>query len=338
MRRLDRWGGGESLQESKTPLLQRWGFLEIIDGTFRVYRARFVPLFFSVFLLIGLFQFVFELLNLQLTDTLEPMSDPFLDPIPTEAAMEPLGWGEGLLMALMAGSILFTYIFLHPLMRMAVCWITARKLIDDREVTTEEGLKQTWKTAVPALLTHWLVGVMILGGLTVIAALVFLPFSLLGIFTGEWVIALVLSGAVMALLILPLSLWVFIRLSLLFPVMAEERTSYFSAVKRSWRLTRRSFWRLFAFFLFVGIILYGFTGIIGGMLQLLLLGWNTMGWSYLWIGNIVAALVLAGLTCLVEAGLGVLATVLYVDQRIRREGVDLEHAFQLAAGKEDDRI
>ncbi|WP_170105253.1 glycerophosphoryl diester phosphodiesterase membrane domain-containing protein [Desmospora activa] len=324
--------------EHEASPLRRWGFLEIIDGTFQVFRTRFVPLFFSVFLLIGLFQFVFNLLNLQLSETLEPLSDPFLDPMPADASLEPFGWGEAVLMALMTGGVLVTYIFLYPLMRVAVSWITVRNLIEEQAVTTGEALKRAWKTATSALLTHWLAGAIVLGGLVVIAALVFLPFSLLGIIAGEWVVTLILSGIVFLLLILPLLLWVLIRLSLLFPVIVEEQTSYFAALKRSWSLTRRSFWRLFAFFLFVGTILFGVTGIMGVVLQLLLMWWASIDWTYLWIGNIIVALVLTGLTCLLEAGLGVLATVLYVDQRIRLEGVDLELAFRISAGKEDGRV
>lgn len=284
-------------------------------------------MFFSTFLLVGLFQFVYEILNLQLSETLEPFTDPFLDPLP-EDGMKPLGWLEGLIALLMVISFIFSYIFLHPLMRVAVSWITIRDLTEKRAVTTGEALKHAWKQGLPALLTHWLAGGMILGGLAVITAFIFIPFALLGMALGDWVIPLLLSVVFVAFLSTPLLIWVTVRLSLVFPVIVEEQTRYFAALKRSWRLTRRSFWRLLTIFLLFGVILVGFTGITGALLHLILVPGVVMGWSFLWAVEMGVALLLAGLTCLMEAVFGVLATVLYFDQRIRREGLDLEQSLR----------
>ena len=121
-----------------------------------------------------------------------------------------------------------------------------------------------------------------------------------------------------------------IRLSLTLPALVLERISPATAIKRSWQLSHGSFWRLFGIILLTWIIV-GITadvlaipftiigGIVGGGSGGLLGTAATTSVTALIIGAI--GTVLAGtITRPVSAGVNVL---LYVDLRMRREGLDL---------------
>jgi hypothetical protein len=122
-----------------------------------------------------------------------------------------------------------------------------------------------------------------------------------------------------------------IRLSLTLPALVLERISPRAAIKRSWQLTSGSFWRLFGILALTGII-------VGIAAEVLSIPFNLVGAA---VGGgssggvfgaaastSVAALVIgaigtilaATVTRPISAGVNVL---LYVDLRMRREGLDL---------------
>jgi hypothetical protein len=178
-------------------------------------------------------------------------------------------------------------------------------------------------------------------------------FLVVGILTALWaVLGLVLyilhlAGAPTALIVglgalgffpaLVLTIWFGVMLSLAAPAVVLERQGPMQSVRRSWRLVRRSFWRVFGILLLAGLI----VAIAGGILQLpfdIGAGVSSFGGNLLSgrgpsvlstlitaIGGIVAGTV----TRPIAAGVIVL---LYVDMRMRKEGLDL--ALQTAAGSE----
>jgi hypothetical protein len=121
----------------------------------------------------------------------------------------------------------------------------------------------------------------------------------------------------------------FIRLSVSLPALVLERISPVSAVKRSFELSRGSFWRLFGILLLtqiivsvaalvlsipftvVGSVLGGSAGLFGASAKVSLAGLIVGA-----IGGIAASTV----TAPISAGVAVL---LYTDLRMRREGLDL---------------
>jgi hypothetical protein len=121
-----------------------------------------------------------------------------------------------------------------------------------------------------------------------------------------------------------------IRLSLTLPALVLERISPVNAIKRSWQLSRGSFWRLFGILLLTAIIVgvaadvlaIPFTvlevGIGGGSSGIFGMATSTSVVALIVgaIGSILASTV----TRPIGAGVNVL---LYVDLRMRREGLDL---------------
>jgi hypothetical protein len=121
-----------------------------------------------------------------------------------------------------------------------------------------------------------------------------------------------------------------IRLSLTLPVVVLEHLSPVAAIKRSWQLSHGSFWRLFGILVLTGIIVavagsvlaipFSLIGSLvgGGSASFLGTAATTSVWALIFgaIGSILAAAV----TRPISAGVNVL---LYVDLRMRREGLDL---------------
>jgi len=121
-----------------------------------------------------------------------------------------------------------------------------------------------------------------------------------------------------------------VRLSLTLPAVVLERISPVDAIKRSWRLTNGSFWRLLGILLLTAII----VGIAGAVLTTpftlvgALIGHGSAGLFSVGTTTSAAALVIGGIGTIlattvtrpISAGVNVL---LYVDLRMRREGLDL---------------
>jgi hypothetical protein len=124
-------------------------------------------------------------------------------------------------------------------------------------------------------------------------------------------------------------LW--IRLSLTLPAVVLERLSPVTAIKRSWQLTHGSYWRLFGILALTGIIVavatYVLTipfallgGLAGGGGSLGMFGAGASTSAVALIVSAIGAVLAATVTRPVSAGVNVL---LYVDLRMRREGLDL---------------
>jgi Membrane domain of glycerophosphoryl diester phosphodiesterase len=128
--------------------------------------------------------------------------------------------------------------------------------------------------------------------------------------------------------IFELLLWV--RLSLTLPAVVLERISPVDAIKRSWQLTHGSFWRLFGILALTGIIVavatyvltipFSILGAVAGGGSLGMFGTAATTSATALIIGAIGAILAATVTRPLSAGVNVL---LYVDLRMRREGLDL---------------
>ncbi|GAA0281609.1 glycerophosphoryl diester phosphodiesterase membrane domain-containing protein [Streptomyces polychromogenes] len=133
--------------------------------------------------------------------------------------------------------------------------------------------------------------------------------------------------------------WFYVTFALAPPALMLERGTPAAALKRSAKLVKGSWWRIFGIsmltwvmrFILSGIIVLPFAAaamIFGGGLTAVLDGSAGLSWPFLIITGIGAV---AGATVTIPMQTGV-TTLLYIDQRIRREALDLELAR--AAGVE----
>ncbi|MEV6791866.1 glycerophosphoryl diester phosphodiesterase membrane domain-containing protein [Streptomyces sp. NPDC051320] len=207
----------------------------------------------------------------------------------------------------------------------AVLTIVVSRSVLGRPVT----LSDAWGEAKPQLLR--LVGLSLLLPLIYAAVVTIgiLPGLLAGGAAGAGLSAL---GGLAALVVV---VWLWIRLSLAGPALMLERQGIPAAMRRSAKLVRGVWWRIFGIMLLTVLLSLIVSMIIsvpfnvlavaadGKSLGSLFSGSSPeFGWSYLIISG-VGAVITAALTYPFSAGVTVL---LYVDQRIRREALDIDLA------------
>ncbi|MFD9335266.1 hypothetical protein ACFWBF_12795 [Streptomyces sp. NPDC060028] len=189
-----------------------------------------------------------------------------------------------------------------------------------------------WRDARPQL--PRLLGltlILMLGAILLIGVLV-LP----GILLGSYGLGLLGVFAGLGMVV-----WLWTALSLSSPALMLEKASVSKALARSWKLVRGSWWRIFGITALTQLITAFLSGIIvfpltalglalfGGDIGALADGTGEAGWGYL-ILTAIGVVIALTITMPMQSGVTVL---LYVDQRIRREALDLELAR--AAGLEN---
>ncbi|MFJ7259364.1 glycerophosphoryl diester phosphodiesterase membrane domain-containing protein [Streptomyces globosus] len=183
---------------------------------------------------------------------------------------------------------------------------------------------EAWRDARPQL--PRLVGLALAIGLgaAVLATVLLLP----GVLTRST--GLLLLGGLAAL---PLLLWLAIRFTLASPALMLEKSGIVTALRRSSKLVQGSWWRIFGITALTAIITlvvsFAILIPINGLALLIAGGLDgfdqqtlATSWSFLVISGI-GAVIVQTVTIPMQAGVTVL---LYVDQRIRREALDLELA------------
>jgi len=194
------------------------------------------------------------------------------------------------------------------------------------------GFAALWKRAAKRIgpLIGWtlLVGLALIVGVAFLVLIVVLAASVstTGLVVG--IVIAVLLGLGLAVL----GAWIGVKLSLVPSVIVLEQAGIRQAVARSWRLTDGYFWRTFGVLLLVGAIL-NFAAqvvvqpvsIVGTLLGVVIDPTGTG--AYLTITIIttvvttVLSLLIGAITAVVQAAL---VAVIYIDLRMRKEGLDLE--------------
>jgi hypothetical protein len=220
--------------------------------------------------------------------------------------------------------LLVTYLILIVASQLLTGMLTVvigRSVLGDRVTVS-----QAWRQTLPRLPAMLGAMVLFLGTIVVMWAV----FVGLGVFFGAGLNA---SGAVLGgyfiivgIIVLCLTVWLWTSFLLANQVVVLERAGPVRALARSWRLVRRSWWRVFGISLLAGLI----VGITGTILQLPFSVPAGMITSHAGtplhppllaviigtVGMIVARTVTGAL----QAGVYVL---LYVDLRMRKEGLDM---------------
>ncbi|MFD9412778.1 hypothetical protein ACFWBN_38055 [Streptomyces sp. NPDC059989] len=189
-----------------------------------------------------------------------------------------------------------------------------------------------WREARPQLLR--LIGLTLLMALG--AILLFVALLLPGILLQNP--GLAIAGVFAAF---PLFAWLWIKFSLASPALMLEKSTVFKSLARSSKLVKGTWWRIFGITALTTIITSIVSAIIvwpltivgmvafGGGLSGIEDGTASTAWGALILSGI-GAIIAQTIVMPIQSGVTVL---LYVDQRIRREGLDLELAR--AAGVEN---
>ncbi|MGZ4625584.1 MAG: glycerophosphoryl diester phosphodiesterase membrane domain-containing protein [Kineosporiaceae bacterium] len=195
---------------------------------------------------------------------------------------------------------------------------------------------EMWRRARGRLLAA--LGVSLLTGLlATLAGLALLIPGILALVAGasELGAVLLLVGAVGAVVV-ALLLWV--RWSLAAPALVLERASVTTAMRRSWHLVNGSAWRVFGILLLAGIIVSIGQAIITVPFGLLA-GLPAAGQpsQYADLGLTFVQLVISGVGTIIAGAVfypfnAAVSALLYIDLRMRREGLDVRLARAVAEG------
>ncbi|MET0480709.1 MAG: glycerophosphoryl diester phosphodiesterase membrane domain-containing protein [Mycetocola sp.] len=194
-------------------------------------------------------------------------------------------------------------------------------------------LRETWKATWPRL-GHLLLWTLIAGGALAVAVALIVGVVWLLVALGDGFMA---AGVVLAILaglaLLAAAVWLGIKLSIVPSVIVLERVGVPQAIRRSWRLTDGYFWRTLGVQYLIAFIVGTVSQIVVTPISLLYglaLGLvdptstTAEDWiapALLYVGLIVVSLLVASVTSVVQS-----ATIafIYVDLRMRKEGLDLE--------------
>jgi len=193
------------------------------------------------------------------------------------------------------------------------------------------GLWRAAKGRIGALI-GWsaLISVALLLAIAIIAVAIALIVAFGGV---AGIVVGVLLGFLFAAVFIAAAAWLGTKLSLVPSVLMLERLPLRAALARSWSLTTGSFWRVLGTLLLVSVIVNIATSIITTPLQLFAsFGATLINPNGDTTGYLVTAGILAVVTVIVSAVFGAIAAVvqgsapalIYIDIRMRKEGLDLE--------------
>ena len=172
----------------------------------------------------------------------------------------------------------------------------------------------------------------LLGLMGVVSGAALLAF---GIYIGAWVLLVVFSGSVALIVIWGVitvpafiagMVWFWVRFYYLpAPILMLEPVGVFGAIRRSYALTRKQFWRIFG----IGVLTAIVTGIAGGMLSAPV---SIVGQlvsvaipEYALLGlAITQALTSVISSAFVAPFTSAVTSLQYIDQRMRKEAFDVE--------------
>ncbi|CAM5670545.1 membrane protein [Streptomyces spiroverticillatus] len=315
------WGGPPPAAKPGVIPLRPLGLGDILDGSVSTARAHWRTVLGVTVVVAVLVQIAdIVLQRFVLPAPMEITADP--ESNPTEALRQSLESMQDSMISLVPSLLIST---VGTLFTTALLTIVVSRSVLGRSVS----LGDAWREAKPRL-PHLLGLTLLLSvGAMAILTVAALPGLLLGSVGG----ALLSAFGVLAASVLVIWLWV--RFSLASPALMLERQSIGQSLRRSAKLVQGSWWRVFGIQLVTALLTFLVSMIIvmlfstialftdgSGMGELLTGNSPEFGWAFLVISSI-GAVIAACITYPISAGVSVL---LYIDQRIRREALDLDLA------------
>ncbi|MFC0715295.1 glycerophosphoryl diester phosphodiesterase membrane domain-containing protein [Cellulomonas biazotea] len=308
-----------ALQPGIVPL-RPLGLGEILDGAFKAVRANPKVMFGLAALVVSIAVIVESVVTWyvqglvagQVADVVRE-----LDPTGETGIADQASMLVGQLLALPVTTFATTILT-------GLLMVSVSRSVLGRSISIGEALR-SWRV-------WWVLGFTLLAGFAVVLAIALVTGAVVGLVALDapgWAVAVGIVGLV---LLVVGGMWFTVRTLLVTPALMLEGKGFWRTVGRAWRLTRGSFWRLLGIYLLVnllvGIVLQIILTPVGVLTALLLqdpLGTSFASIVITGIGNAV------GLT-LSTTFLAAVVALLYIDVRMRREGLDIELGRAVQAG------
>lgn len=205
-------------------------------------------------------------------------------------------------------------------------------VVSDAVLGRRISMRETWTRIRPRL---WaLLGLtLLLSVVALLAVAIVVGIVVVAALTAGTVLAVIL-GVLLGLGLVVGVLFLSVRLMMASPALVLEGIGPVPAIKRSWALTRPAFWRLFGISILASLIAGTVSAVVGVPGSLLDLGgYSTDGVTSILLlvgGQLWSAVVSAAVAPFVTGTTG----LLYIDQRMRKEGLDV--TLMSAAASRDD--
>ncbi|MFH8657105.1 glycerophosphoryl diester phosphodiesterase membrane domain-containing protein [Streptomyces afghaniensis] len=316
------WGGPPPAAKPGVIPLRPLGVGEILDGavsTMRTYWRTVLGISLTVAVITEVIVVLFQGLVLNDSSS-EALNDP-------SATLSELSRAMG--DAMLNSTVVFVISLVGTVIATALLTTVTSRAVLGKSVTIGEA----WRDARPQVVK--------LFGLICLLLLITAGIVTVGTLPGILVVAAGSTGAGVALTVLGVigagivALWLMIRFSLASPALMLEKQGIKKAMSRSTKLVRGTWWRIFGIQLLAtiianvvaSIIVIPFTFLAAALSGDGVTGWlnsggSGLGWTFLIVSGI-GAVIGSMITFPITAGVTVL---LYIDQRIRREALDLELA------------
>ncbi|MFC8432179.1 hypothetical protein [Streptomyces sp. NPDC057253] len=316
------WGGPPPAAKPGVIPLRPLGVGEILDGavsTMRTYWRTVLGVSLTVAVVTEVLVILLQGFVLNDSASTEALNDPSASADEVTRAL-----GESLL----STAVVFLISLIGTIAATALLTTVTSRAVLGRPVTTGEA----WRDARPQVPR--------LFGLIFLLLLITFGVLTVGALPGILVAATASNGGGIALAVLGVlgagvvAVWLMIRFSLASPALMLEKQTILKSMSRSTKLVRGSWWRVLGIQLLAAIIANIVAAIVvipftflaaalsGEGVSGFVNGSGDLGWTFLivsGIGSVIGSMI----TFPISAGVTVL---LYIDQRIRREALDLELA------------
>lgn len=313
------WGGAPMAAKPGVIPLRPLGIGEILDGAVSTMRSYWRPVLgisLTVSVIAEIAIILIQRYLLPQPETIDPNADG------AEALRQAADSAQSTLLATAPASVVT---MIATLFTTAVLTVVVSRSVLGRSVT----LSDAWTEARPRILQ--LLGLTLLLSVMSVAIMTvgLLPGLLLGGVGGA---ALAFLGFVAACAVV---FWLLIRFALATPALMLERQSILVSLRRSAKLVRGNWWRTFGVLALTYLLIFVVTLIIAipfgivavtvdsdNVSEFLSSGSSDFGWPFVIISGIGEVIV----TTLTYPFIAGVTALLYVDQRIRREALDLDLA------------
>ncbi|UKA61614.1 hypothetical protein [Arthrobacter sp. FW306-04-A] len=309
-------------------------FGEIMDGAFQTIRRNAKTMFGSALVV----QAIKGVLSGVATFGMLGIAEPPVDGFTTQSeAMQYLGPVLGVAAGVMGISLLA--MVLSSILQGVMAIPVARSALNRRT-----GFKQMWSLAGSRIWSLVGLGFLMLAGSLLFFVVLFVLAAL--ILTG--------MGSAGLLLVLPLGLgavvvyiWVYTKLMVAPAAVSIEEVGVFAGLRRSWTLTSRNWWRIFGITLLVGFMVGVIAQVIQIPLSLASGGLTAVFSPHPGVGQVttttVVLLVVSSVVGALTGAVGFafetsVSALIYMDLRMRRDGLDVELLRLLETGEDPDGV
>lgn len=313
------------------PRIRQLGLGELLDESFRLYRANFLTFITMAALVLVPYQIISFLVQLPIQNELAGLvPQPGANPTDPLAGQSPLDVFSGILfwyLGIIAISLLYVVVFL-PLLEGALTHAVAQRYLG-RSATTGESFGAAIRRS-PALIGARLIPTLFGAGIflvlfAIIGVLAFLVIRASASDTAEpslalGAVAVGFLGVGLTIVLTVVALALYVRIFFTSQAIMVEDQGPWQAIKRSWRLTQRYFWRTVGYLLVIILLMYFLASLPAIVLiaPTALLGIDQRL-------QLLLQIIVTTIFSVIATPFSLIAyTLMYFDLRIRKEGFDLE--------------